>query len=64
MEWETIEYNLFRTKVPNGWLVKISEHVMTNMHPNSIASEGYEWRSSICFVPDEGHYWKIEPKSK
>lgn len=52
MSWEEIEEDLYRTKIPGGWLVKQSSYV--------IIDNDYHRVDSICFVPDEGHYWKIE----
>jgi len=73
MNWESIEHNhagyLFRAKIIGGWLVK---EVMdaTVQVPNIEAhggnyltvwhnQENLNWTSSICFVPDPNHEWKL-----
>lgn len=64
LEWENIEHNhgnyLVRAKVFGGWLVMSTDDVQTlrndgyTLNPES----GYEWRTSIAFVPDIKHEWK------
>lgn len=63
LEWEQIKSNLssyiYRSKIQGGWLVMCTEDVLTTMdeyQPNQI---GYQWRSSITFVPDINHTWSI-----
>lgn len=62
IEWEEIPNNMsgymFRAKVPNGWLVKEVQDVLINQHGITNAS-GYQWTSSITFVPDFEHLWVI-----
>ena len=58
MEWEYLCDYLHRLKVPGGWIVKHIEDVMTNVSQDTI-EHGYEFRSSICFVPDPDHTWEI-----
>jgi hypothetical protein len=53
LEWETIDDNLQRAKVYGGWLVKTHEPVY---HINGeISGDGWDWRVSMCFVPDPNH---------
>jgi len=54
MEWEKVEPNLYRTKVPDGWLVKQISIDFFNQ------SEEYNEIISICFVPDVRRDWKID----
>lgn len=60
--WESIEDPLsscgtYRAKVFGGWLIRCVEHVLTP-HPNSSnGQEGYEWTSSMVFIPDALHVW-------
>lgn len=43
-DWEAIDSDTFRLKVPGGWLVKAYGRSAP----------------SICFVPDLDHEWKLE----
>lgn len=63
MEWEQIDFYLFRVKVLGGWIVKYEVGVVYNTDHAGM-SEGWDWRTSICFVPDEGHYWKLKDEVK
>ena len=58
-EWETIDSYHFRAKVIGGWLVKVTEDVS---HPDGYgaASNGWDWRIAMAFVPDPSHEWEIE----
>jgi len=58
MEWEQIDDHHKRAKVKGGWLVKAYEDVRTII--NDRPDFGYEWRVSMCFVPDEMHSWKLD----
>ena len=62
LEWEEIKQNhagtLYRAKVPNGWLIKEVQDVLTNVDGVNNTS-GYQWTSSITFVPDFEHLWVI-----
>lgn len=67
--WEQIPNDssghLFRTPVPGGWLVKEVQDVQTTPEPHEQGRDrsGHEWRSTMCFVPDEHHAWSIiEPE--
>lgn len=52
--------NLFRTKVPGGWLVKAQSRVITYRGEENSAAKDWEIRSSVCFVPDPEHTWLID----
>ena len=55
MKWENIDDYHKRAKVQGGWLVKAYE----NVH-HEIDGGGYDFRVSMCFVPDKMHLWKID----
>jgi len=63
LEWEQIEHNhgnqITRAKVFGGWLVMLTDEVqtLTNDGYGFSHSEGYEWRTSITFIPDINHEW-------
>ena len=62
LEWESVNddsqiSSTERAKVFGGWLVKITDEVLRSMHEDQPLTEGYEWRTSICFVPDINHEW-------
>jgi hypothetical protein len=66
LNWEEIEhnhsFNLIRVRIPGGWLVSATEDVRSPMDTGYNKPEyykGYEWRTSITFVPDPNHEWKI-----
>jgi hypothetical protein len=62
IEWEEIPQDLScylrRAKVPGGWLVIATEDVVHNTEYLGMIG-GWDWRTSICFVPDSGHEWKL-----
>ena len=62
IKWETlttdIAVTIQRAQVPGGWLVISVDEVIT---PNTLNDTGYEWRSSICFMPDPNHEWLKPP---
>ena len=60
MHFERIDNEHQRAKVPGGWIVKAFGEVMTQLHPGHNASDGYEWRIAMCFVPDPEHKWQLE----
>jgi hypothetical protein len=68
VEWEEIKQNtagiLFRYKLSNGWLVKEVQdvHLELNDGRNLLNHTGFEWSSSITFVPDSAHEWIINNK--
>lgn len=57
MEWEEIDRFHKRAKVFGGWIVKAYEKIYEDS-PRGWQS-GYNWRASMCFVPDSNHEWKI-----
>lgn len=68
IEWEEIEQlttegtplagNIYRAKVPNGWLVKeVQEVLIRNTRTGNPSN--YSTSSSITFVPDFEHLWVI-----
>ncbi len=60
MEWEEITPYEHRARVPGGWVLKVTQDVMTNIRPEECPHEGYEWRTSICFIPDPNHKWTLK----
>jgi hypothetical protein len=62
LNWEAIDRveNIARAKVFGGWLIKQLDDVMTVMHAETHGQVGYEWRQSICFIPDPHHEWVLE----
>jgi hypothetical protein len=60
MNWEDIEDGLKRARVPCiGWLVKATEDVHVSLHEDQRPQAGYEWTSSVTFVPDPHGSWEI-----
>jgi hypothetical protein len=63
LEWEEIKQNcadtLQRARVPGGWLVKSTCEVQTRLHPDMDMNTGFEWRTSLCYVPDHNHKWGV-----
>ena len=68
VEFETVPTNnaitLFRAEVPGGWLVMGVNEVYTNALESGLFGKGFEWRSSLCFVPDPEHHWLNVPKCR
>ena len=60
MIFERIDNEHQRAKVYGGWIVKAFDEVMTPMYPGDPPKDGYEWRISMCFVPDPNHDWILE----
>lgn len=60
--WEEIEQStggsMYRTKVPTGWLIKEVQEVMHNF-PDRGLDNGYDWTSTLTFVPDPTHSWEV-----
>lgn len=53
--------HLYRTRTPWGWLVESVDDVCTPAdYTNNIHAYGSEWRTSITFVFDPFHMWKVE----
>ena len=57
MIWEQIDEYHQRASVFGGWLVKAFENVM-HLAPSG-REVGFDWRMSMCFVPDPKHQWKL-----
>ena len=61
--WEEVKTNhgsmLYRAKVVGGWLVKEEQEIAHYTEYTGFVS-GYDWTSSITFVPDINHQWEIE----
>jgi hypothetical protein len=57
-KWQDIEGNkLQRAKVFGGWLIKTTEPVC---HAGIVSTEyGFDYRVSICFMPDKKHEWRL-----
>lgn len=60
MDWEMIDPYHFRLMVPGGWVFKVIEDVI-HERPNGFVP-GWDWRVSICFIPDPDHEWIIIKK--
>ena len=64
LEWEEIDdtgiSKINRAKVPGGWLVQSVVDALTSMHEDMSPTDGYQWRESLCFVPDANHNWGIK----
>lgn len=48
-----------RAKIFGGWIVTVSSNVSHIMEYNRI-DDGYDWRTSITFVFDPFHLWRIK----
>lgn len=64
MEFELIEHDLAdtirRTRIPWGWLVMTTSEVVHDIHGG--LNSGWDWRSSMTFVFDPFHWWKVNTK--
>jgi hypothetical protein len=67
LKWEDIPQStsgvLQRTKVHGGWLVKEVHEVYVDLkidHIRPLEGNGYTWTSSLTFIPDINHEWKLE----
>ena len=61
LKWEEIKDNmghgaLFRARVPWGWLVREEQDVF---HLTMDRSWGWDWRTSLTFVFDPFHWWRV-----
>lgn len=65
LKWEQIgtehAESVFRLPVFGGWLVKIVQE-SSIVRPEAMIQEnfGYQWTSSVTFVPDPEHRWNLE----
>ena len=55
--WEQLDPYHQRAKVPGGWLVKSFNNVVHIVNDGTPVS-GWDWRTSMTFVPDPNHDWK------
>ncbi len=60
MHFEFIDDEHSRAKVPGGWIIKSYTDVLVRLHSDQTPVAGYEWRTSICFMPDADHVWQID----
>lgn len=60
LEWVNMEQDtaghIQRAMIPGGWLVRQIDDVCSDYTGRGIES-GYEWRTSMTFVPDPDHVW-------
>lgn len=60
LEWEDLEQDtaghIQRAAIPGGWLVRQVDDVCSDYTGKGTES-GYEWRTSMAFVPDPDHVW-------
>ena len=48
--------NMYRAKVPGGWLVKsLMDIIIVREYGNM--QQGYDWRAALVFIPDPLHTW-------
>lgn len=66
MKWESVHQdhaqNIYRAAIIGGWLVMSVDDVRSPIYtgyPQPEYKDGYEWRSSITFVPDINHEWDL-----
>ena len=59
LTWEYVDSQHERAAVIGGWLVKAYEEILEAPYFGS-ACRGSNVRVTMCFVPDEGHYWKSD----
>lgn len=64
LAWEQVPQNhgdiLYRAWVPGGWLIKNTDEVLSPIdegYDKPSYKTGYEWRTTICFMPDVNHMW-------
>jgi hypothetical protein len=61
IKWETIEQEcattIYRTRVPWGWLVYAVDDVFHSTSERT--GSGWDWRSSVAFVFDPFHWWRV-----
>lgn len=60
LTWQQIDHFHQRAAVPGGWLVKAYDDIHEDRGFGAGMERGYNWRVTMCFVPDEGHYWKSD----
>lgn len=56
LEWEDLDQDtaghIQRAAIPGGWLVRQVDDALIEG-----TESGYEWRTSMTFVPDPNHVW-------
>jgi hypothetical protein len=61
LKWEEIKqdraFYLYKAKVPGGWLVACTDDVL-DQSEQLFHQSGWEWRTSITYVPDPLGVWK------
>jgi hypothetical protein len=67
LQWEEVAQpgyagNIQRAMIPGGWLVREVQDQIA-IPPGvtdspSVRDYGYQWQTSLCFVPDPEHTWK------
>ena len=63
--WEDIDNYTRRLPIFGGWLVKTFEDVIHDQSQYGRGMVGgWDWRVSMCFVPDPTHEWKLEDEVK
>lgn len=65
LQWEEIKNNhgnyIHRAKVFGGWLIKHLDNAYSYIdegYDKLTAKTGYQWRTSITFIPDANHEWQ------
>jgi len=56
LQWEVIDQNHQRARVPGGWLVKAYENVAHKEKKEY--GYGWDYRIAMAFVPDPNHEWQ------
>jgi hypothetical protein len=67
LKWEEIQQDdqiicMKRIKVIGGWIVQATMDALTPQYQGydtPVQEHGYQWRTSITFVPDPNHEWKL-----
>lgn len=58
LKWEKIDDGMHRSRTPTGWLVRECVEVChINSGNQEYITSGYDWRTSITFVPDPDEVW-------
>ena len=58
-KWERLDDCTFRANVFGGWIVRYSEEVIHDIETQGLV-DGWDWRTSLVFVPDPEHKWLLE----
>ena len=57
--WHKIDDDHCIARVPGGWMFKTTEEV-THISHNGHHSDGWDWRTSVTFIPDPTHMYEDE----